>query len=250
MRILVTNDDGIDSEGLHVLAQHLAEIGDVTVFCPSTNFSGAGAAIGNIGAGLPDVVAVDRPELWNTEAAYHFDGPPALATMLACKGLFGLPPDIVASGINPGWNVGHSVHFSGTVGAGIAAGVFGVPAVAVSQPAAGPDGTQHWETAAEVTTSLVEELWSESRSLAAPRLLNVNVPNVHAEDVRGRRYTTLAARLPYSLDAPTLTPTGDGTYTAAFVRFAPFESPAGSDTHTVEEGYVSITPLATTSASV
>jgi 5'-nucleotidase len=250
MRILVTNDDGIESEGLHVLTQHLAKIGDVTVFCPSTNFSGAGAAIGNIGAGLPDVVPVDQPDVQNNVAAYHFDGPPALATMLACKGLFGLPPDIVVSGINPGWNVGHSVHFSGTIGAGITAGVFGIPSVAVSQPAAGPDEAQRWETAAEVATVLVEELWSERRPLVAPRLLNVNVPNVGAEDLKGRRYTTLSARLPYSLDAPTLTPKVDGTYAAAFVRFAPFDSPAGSDTHAVEDGYVSITPLTATSASV
>ena len=250
MRILMTNDDGIEAEGLHVLAEHLAQIGNVTVFCPSTNFSGAGAAIGNIAPGLPDVVAVDRPELPNVEAAYHFDGPPALATMLACKGLFGPPPDVVASGINPGWNVGHSVHFSGTIGAGIAAGVFGIPTVAVSQPAAGPDDAQHWATAAEVATSLVDELWSESRSLAAPRLLNVNVPNLRAGDLRGRRYTTLAARLPFSLDTPTLTPKCDYEYSATFVRFTPFDSPAGSDTHAVDEGYVSITPLTATSASV
>jgi len=249
MRILVTNDDGIESEGLHVLSRRLTEVGDVTVFCPSTNRSGAGAAIGHIAAGLPDVIAEDRYDLGGVDAAYHFDGPPALATILACKGLVGPGPDLVVSGINPGWNVGHSVHFSGTVGACVAAGVFGVPSLAVSQAAAGAGERQLWDTAADVAALLVDELVAAPRSLDAPRLLNVNVPNLPPHELRGREYTTLAPRLPYSLDAPTLTHKGDRLYAADFVRFAPFESPPGSDTNAVERGYVSITPLTSTRAS-
>jgi 5'-nucleotidase len=249
MRILVTNDDGIESEGLHVLARRLTDVGAVTVFCPSTNFSGAGAAIGHIGAGLPDVVALDRQDLAGVEAVYHFDGPPALATLLACKGLFGPVPEIVVSGINPGWNVGHSVHFSGTIGAVVTAGVFGLSAIAVSQPVAGPGERQLWETAAEVVVSLVDDLVTAPVPRDSPRLLNVNVPNLAAGELRGREYTTLAPRLPYGLDAPTLAHKGDGIYAADFVRFAAFESPPGSDTYAVERGYVSITPLASTHAT-
>ncbi len=250
MHILVTNDDGIESEGLRVLAVRLAEIGSVTVFCPSTNFSGASAAIGHIGSGLPDVVAERRSDLGAVEAAYHFDGPPALATVLACKGLVGPVPDIVVSGINPGWNVGHSVHFSGTIGACVAAGVFGVPSMAVSQSLADDDDRQLWETAADVAAALVDDLFEETASRVSPQLLNVNVPNLPVQELRGRQYTTLSARLPYSLDAPTMTPKDHRTYAADFVRSAPFESPAGSDTDAVERGYVSITPLTPTHASI
>ena len=248
MRILVTNDDGISSEGLHVLARRLVELGTVTVFCPSTDFSGAGAAIGHIGPGLPDVIAVDLPELAGVDAAYHFDGPPALATILACKGVFGAVPELVVSGINPGWNVGHAVHFSGTVGAGVTAGVFGVPAIAVSQPVAGGGEPQRWGTAADVVASLVDDVVASRRRGEEPPLLNVNVPNLPAERLRGRVATTLAPRLPYSLDAPTLTAKGNGRFAADFVRFAPFESPPGSDTDAVERGYVSITSLTSTRA--
>ena len=89
----------------------------------------------------------------------------------------------------------------------------------------------------------------EPRPRDAPSLLNVNVPNVLPDGLKGRKYTTLAPRLPYGLDTPTLTLKGDGNYAADFVRFAPFESPAGSDTHAVETAHVSITSLTPTHAS-
>lgn len=244
VRILVTNDDGIDSPGLHALARRLTALGEVTVFAPTGNLSGAGASIGHIGPGIPDVFEADRPEIDGALAAYHFDGPPALATMLACTGIFGPLPDIVVSGINPGWNVGHAVHFSGTIGACITADVFGLPAIAVSQAVAGTNELQRWDTAADVAASLVPEL------LASPRLLNVNVPNLLPEAVEGTRRTVLADRLPYSLSSPTLTATGEGRHAANFERFGPFESPEGSDTFAVEAGYVSITPLTPTRAAV
>ncbi len=85
MRILVTNDDGIDSVGIHVLAQHLTEIGDVTVVAPSGEYSGAGAAIGHLSQGLPDVFQVERVEMPDVAAIYHLDAPPALASLLACQ---------------------------------------------------------------------------------------------------------------------------------------------------------------------
>ena len=237
MRIFVTNDDGIDSPGLHALALALVGLGEVTVFAPSANMSGASAAIGHIGPGIPDVYDASRAELDGVAAAYHFDGPPALATMLACKGLFGAPPEIVVSGINPGWNVGHSVHFSGTIGACTTAAVFGVPGIAVSQMVAGADDTQRWDTAAEVASGLV------SGFDGTPQLLNVNVPNLPVAELAGVRTTTLSSRLPYSLDNPTLAARGDGSFVAAFERFGPFDSPAGSDTSAVGAGFVSITPL-------
>ena len=135
---------------------------------------------------------VRRPELVGVAAAYTFDGPPALASLLAVQGLFGASPDVVVSGINPGWNVGRAVHFSGTIGAVITAEQLGVPGVAVSQHTG---DTQHWATAATVAARLVAELGPE------PVGLNVNVPNVELDGVAGTRWTTLSDRIPYRVTA-------------------------------------------------
>ena len=242
MRILVTNDDGIESPGIHVLARHLSEVGEVTVFAPSGEYSGAGAAIGHLSAGLPDVHRVERAEMPDVAAVYHLDGPPALASLLACRGILGEPPDIVVSGINPGWNVGHAVHFSGTIGACVTANVFGIPAVAVSQHTT--DDPMQWDTAAKAA---VDQL---PRAMGEALLLNVNVPNLPADEIRGTLDTKLSDRIPYSLHSPTLTEVSPGRFTAAFEKFAAFDGPEGTDTHAVEAGYVSVTPLTSTGATV
>lgn len=243
MRVLVTNDDGIESGGVHALARALTGHGEVTVFVPSRDYSGAGASIGHLGHGIPDVHMVDRPELAGVAAAYHFDGPPALAALLACQGIFGDPPDVVYSGINLGWNVGHSIHFSGTVGACITARVFDIPALAVSQPAAGAGDPQYWDTAAEVAAGFLTDL------VAEPRLLNVNVPNLPPGDLRGTRRATLANRIPFALHSPTLSETEPGRFRAEFESGGHFDSAEGTDTALVDAGYVAVTELAETTVA-
>jgi len=240
MRILVTNDDGIDSAGIHALAQQMTTLGDVTVFAPSGEYSGAGAAIGHLANGIPDVVRVERAEMPDVAACYHLDGPPALASLLACRGLFGELPDVVVSGINPGWNVGHAVHFSGTIGACVTASVFGIPGVAVSQHTAG--GAMQWQTAAQAAADQVP------RAIAEASLLNVNVPNLPAEEIQGTVDAGLADRIPYSMHSPSLIEIDAGRFKADFETFGPFDGPAGTDTHAVEAGFVSVTRLAPTQA--
>lgn len=240
MRILVTNDDGIDSAGLHTLAQRLTPHGEVIVFAPSGEYSGAGAAVGHLAAGIPDVYQVERSEMPDVSAAYHLDAPPALASLLACQGLLGPAPDVVVSGINPGWNVGYAVHFSGTIGACITANIFSIPSIAVSQHTAGE--VQHWDTAAQAAVDQLD------RVVGSDALLNVNVPNTVLEDVQGAKEATLSKRIPYSLHTPVLHDAGEGRSTVTFERFGPYESPDGSDTETVLAGYVSVTPLQSTRA--
>ena len=238
MRIFVTNDDGIESVGLHVLAQRLTQLGDVTVFAPSGEFSGAGAAIGHIAPGVPDVFTVERPELPDVAAAHHLNGPPALAMLLACKGLFGDPPDLVVSGINPGWNVGNAVHFSGTVGACLTAGLFDIPAIAVSQHS-GAD--QQWPAAAEAAAQLVPEV------MARPTVLNVNLANLSFEELKGVKRTSLSDRIPFGMYEPTLAPgNGDGGRAVSFQRNGQFSEDEGDDTRAVNDGYISVTELTAT----
>nr|MDQ2754235.1 5'/3'-nucleotidase SurE [Actinomycetota bacterium] len=134
MRILVTNDDGIDSEGLHVLAQAMATLGEVIVVAPDREYSGASAALGPLHLLTPIV----RPaSVTGSAEAWTLDGPPALCVMFATLGAFGTVPDLVVAGINPGENTGRAVYHSGTVGAAVTARTRGVSAVAVSQAVKG-----------------------------------------------------------------------------------------------------------------
>lgn len=242
MRILVTNDDGIESAGLHALAQRFTSMGEVVVFAPSGEYSGAGAAVGHLSAGIPDVYRVDRAEMPDVAAAYHLDAPPALASLLACQGLLGPAPDLVVSGINPGWNVGYAVHFSGTIGACITADMFDIAAIAVSQHTAGEG--QHWETAAQAAFDQVD------RVLRDRQLLSINVPNVALGEIKGSKDATLSRRIPYSLHSPALHDAGDGRSTVTFETFGPYDSPPGCDTDVVLDGYVAVTPLQSTRAAL
>lgn len=130
MKILVTNDDGIDAEGLHVLARRLTDLGDVVVVAPDREYSGASAALGALHVIRPEV----RPaEIEGVAEAWSVSGPPALCVTFARVGLFGGPFDLVAAGINPGANTGRAVYHSGTVGAAITARNAGIPGLAVSR---------------------------------------------------------------------------------------------------------------------
>ncbi len=242
-RILVTNDDGIESVGLHALAAALVPLGEVIVFAPSREYSGAGAAIGHLSDGIADVHEVRRPELADVAAAYTFDGPPALAALLAVQGLFGATPDVVVSGINPGWNVGRSVHFSGTIGAVLTAEQLGVPGVAVSQHTG---GVQLWDTAARVAAQMVAEMVADLDGEVVG--LNVNVPNVAYEDLAGTRWTELSDRLPYQLNAPRLHLVAPGRHRVHFERDGAYASRPGTDPEAVERGFVSVTRLRPTAS--
>jgi 5'-nucleotidase len=196
MRILVTNDDGIDSIGLHVLARSLVPLGDVIIVAPNTEYSGYGAAFGSLNISRPEVhkVEVDGvPESWSVT------GPPALCVLLSRLGAFGPPFDLIVAGINPGANVGRSIYHSGTVGAALTARSGGVSGIAVSQAVRefGIEGQawdqmlndQQWESAGAVAALVVAEVLSELP--ADPVLINVNVPNLPLEQIKGWRRTTV-----------------------------------------------------------
>jgi 5'-nucleotidase len=133
MRVLVTNDDGIDAPGLHALARALAEDGrDVVVVAPDCDMSGSGAAIGQVHLDQSiDARRVGLPGL-DGVPAYALAGAPGLCVLAARLAGFGPPPDVVVSGINPGCNTGRAVLHSGTVGAALTAANFGVRGLAVS----------------------------------------------------------------------------------------------------------------------
>ena len=185
MRLLVTNDDGIDAEGLHVLARTLAGAGhDVVVAAPDCDASGSGAALGVFHA--DSHIDVKRVEIAGCEAAWAVAGPPGLCTLAARLGAFGTPPDIVVSGINAGLNTGRAILHSGTVGAALTAQNFGAKGLAVSVEATEP---WRWDTAATIALEVLELL------IEAPArsVLNLNVPALAREDIEDVRWARLAA---------------------------------------------------------
>jgi 5'-nucleotidase len=214
MRILVTNDDGIDAPGLLHLAEAMTDLGDVVVIAPDTEYSGAGAAIGAIWEFQPHVT---RRHLPGIPMAWAVNGPPALCVMYARLGAFGEPFDLVVSGINPGANVGRSVYHSGTIGACLSGRNGGWSGIAVSQAAAGwgVEGQaesevvplQKWQTAARVAHSFVQGYLTSPPTEVV--VANVNVPNVELEEIEGWTTTKVGLHPPRAMASTVLVPRDD-----------------------------------------
>jgi 5'-nucleotidase len=189
-RALVTNDDGIDSAGLHALALAALEAGmEVIVAAPAEQASGASAALTAVRReGRTVVERREVPGLEGVEAwAVHAQ--PAHIVAAALNGWFDPCPDLVLSGINHGANVGRAVLHSGTVGAALTAGVNDIRALAVSLDVAlYPSGERHWQTAAGLVAPVLKLL------LDAPdaTVLSLNVPDRAAAEVGPVRHAGLA----------------------------------------------------------
>ena len=125
---MVTNDDGIDSIGLHKLALAMRPYGEVVVVAPDREYSGASAAFGALHLIHPEL---HEATVEGIDESWAVTGPPALCVMFARLGLFGPKFDLVVAGINPGANVGRSVYHSGTVGAALTARNSGISGVAI-----------------------------------------------------------------------------------------------------------------------
>ena len=249
MRVLVTNDDGISSPGLHALAAAVAAAGHrPVVAAPSTDWSGASACLGPLDD--PDRVAVDRVEVpgLTGEAAigYSVGAPPALISMLADLGGFGPPPEMVVAGINRGPNTGRSTLFSGTIGAVLAGERFGLSGMAVSADVAviggtgavGAPGPVHWETAATVAGVLMP--WLADAPVRT--VLNVNAPDAPLDGLRGIRAAVLA---PIGGVRTVITGRDDAGLDLDLVDNRD-PMPDDSDTALVRAGWATVTPLVAT----
>ena len=234
--VLVTNDDGIGSEGLWHLAAAAAQAGfDVVVAAPAGEASGTGTAIQAVHAG--GRVDVQRRELPAPAAdipAFAVAATPSFVVFAALRGAFGLVPEYVLSGINRGMNTGRGVLHSGTVGAALAAANAGLTAAAFSLEV-GVDGTgREWPTATHVVKQVLPVLTETPAGVA----LSVNVPNLPAGQLRGLRTAPLA---PFG---PVRSPvdTADGFLWVGVGHTPPAPAP-GSDVAALAAGYASITVL-------
>jgi 5'-nucleotidase len=287
MKVLVTNDDGVASPGLHTLARALIDDGyDVIVVAPDREMSGSAAAIGqvHVDEGI-DAGRVVLPGL-DGVPAYAVAGPPGLCVLTARLGGFGDPPDLVVSGINPGANTGRAVLHSGTVGAALTAANFGCRGLAVSidvstlhlheqaretvtvgdgeraraevveSPEIGDDpGARgrlrdvsgvafdrpaEWESAAAVAVAAVS--WLASDGAPPCTVLNVNVPNLTMDRLKGARAAATLA--PFgTVRSSVVEAAPDGGRLQIEFRPSDTELPPDSDTALVAEGFVSVTAL-------
>ena len=228
MRILLSNDDGYFSPGIECLARSLAQVAEITVVAPERDRSGASNSL-----------TLDRPlSLKRTpNGFYHVNGTPTDCVHLAVTGMLDELPDMVVSGINLGANMGDDTIYSGTVAAATEGFLLGVPSLAVSLCS---KAGVHFETAARVALELVQML--ERQPLREPLLLNVNVPDVPYEELRGRVVTRLGKRHKAEAVVRTQTPRNETVYWVGAAGAAQ-DSGEGTDFYAVANRQVSLTPL-------
>ncbi|HVL69754.1 MAG TPA: 5'/3'-nucleotidase SurE [Vicinamibacterales bacterium] len=226
-RILVTNDDGVHSEGIHALAAALARLGEVTIVAPHIEASAIGHAL-----------TLRRPLRMERLAngAYEVDGTPTDCVNVAITQLYAQqPPDLIVSGINKGYNLGDDVTYSGTVSGALEGSLLGIPSIAVSlERTAGPyDFGAAADAAATVAEAVLE------RGLPPRTFVNINVPS---GTPRGMRVTVQAKRNHITVVSERLDPRGRPYYWIEEGQ-NDWEPHDRSDYQAVRDGYISITPL-------
>ncbi|MDH4325267.1 MAG: 5'/3'-nucleotidase SurE [Betaproteobacteria bacterium] len=228
MRILVSNDDGYFSPGITLLAARLAALGEVTVFAPERDRSGASNSL-----------TLDRPlSVRRAPNGFFFvNGTPTDCVHLAVTGVLDFLPDIVVSGVNLGANMGDDTIYSGTVAAATEGFLLGIPSLAVSL--ASKEG-RFIATAVEVAQQLVARFGRAP--LGQPVLLNVNVPDVAQEALGALEVTRLGRRHKAEPVVKMHTPRGELAYWIGAAGEAADAGP-GTDFHAVASGCVSVTPL-------
>ena len=227
MTILLTNDDGVQSEGLKALAAALAPLGEVTVVAPLQEASAIGHAL-----------TLRRPLRCETigENIYSVDGTPTDCVNIAVTTVLRRLPDLILSGINKGWNLGDDVTYSGTVSGALEGALLGVPSLAVSLQKSRNnmyDFRESAQAAAVVARAVLQ------RGLPARTFLNINVPRNRP---KGFRITVQGRRNHVTTVAERVDPRGLAYYWIEEGENR-WESHDRSDYEAVREGYISVTPL-------
>ena len=236
MHILVTNDDGIEAPSLHALVEAVKPLGKVSVFAPHRNWSASG-----------HVKTLHRPiRAWETSLpdgtpAFTCDGAPSDCVALALLGLIPDPIDVVVSGINPFNNIGHDITYSGTVTSAMEAAIWGKIGIAFSmhepsEKGATYDFTSAIQIARNVTQTTIQN------GLPKNTLLNVNIPDLPLEKIKGYHITRQGLRIYRDELVRRVDPQGKPYYWIGGEPPTASLEP-GTDFGELMQGYVSITPL-------
>lgn len=227
MKILVSNDDGYLAPGIIALANALSAIAEIMVVAPDSNRSGSSNSL-----------TLDRPlTVHRAENGFHFvNGTPSDCVHIALTGGLSFRPDLIVSGINQGQNMGDDTLYSGTVAAATEGYLFGIPAIAFSQI---EKGWAHLDVAARIAREIVERGFD---MLQKPYLLNVNIPNLPYQEIRGICAARLGKRHESEPVIRAQDPQGREIFWIGPAGKAK-DAGEGTDFHAVANGYVSVTPL-------
>ena len=229
MKILVSNDDGVHSPGLHHLAERLSEAGEVYVVAPDRERSAASHALT-----LHKPLRVGKIK----DRVYSVNGTPTDCINLAVNHLLSEKPALVVSGINQGGNLGDDVTYSGTVSAAMEGTLLGIPSIAISLVT---KKDFHFEEAANFALKL--SLHVLKQGLPEYTLLNVNVPDLPAQEIQGVQMTSLGRRIyDEELIVEKMDPRGRHYYWIAGNKIR-WEEGEGTDYIAIETKHISITPI-------
>lgn len=228
MRILVSNDDGVYAPGIRALANEMATIAEINVVAPDRNRSGASNSL-----------TLSRPlQVKQLDNGYYsVEGTPTDCVHIALTGFLDPIADIVVSGINNGANLGDDVLYSGTVAAAMEGRYLGLPSIAFSMVG---ENIQFYDTGAVIARQIVQQL--RPNMLPAQTILNVNIPDRPLAEIKGMMVTRLGTRHGAAPLIKDIDPRGAPIYWIGLPGQAADAGP-GTDFNTVQQGYVSITPL-------
>jgi 5'-nucleotidase len=228
MRILLSNDDGYFAPGLQTLANQISKIAEIIVVAPERNRSGASNSL-----------TLDRPLRVNqaSNRFYFVNGTPTDCVHLAVTGLIDFLPDMVISGINDGANMGDDTIYSGTVAAAMEGFLLGIPSFAVSMS---QHNATHFETAAKVIVEIVQQY--QAKQFPPPVLMNINVPDVPYDQLKGKVVTRLGKRHKAEPVIKSSSPRGEPLYWVGAAGEAQ-DAGEGTDFFAVANNQVSLTPL-------
>jgi 5'-nucleotidase len=233
MKILLTNDDGIHARGIHALINELNSLAEIYVVSPDRERSGTGHSIT-----VYEPIKVKPMELAGAKCSWTVGGTPVDCVKLALARLIKENIDLVVSGINHGSNMGTDVLYSGTVSAAAEGVILGCPALAVSLDSM--EINADFNHTAKFTRRVIEKVME--MKLSRETLLNVNVPALAPENIKGVRITRLGVRNYDNLFDERQDPRGN-TYFWLGGGVVIEEQEPDSDVAAVQDGYISITPI-------
>lgn len=235
LKILISNDDGVYAWGLNVLYQHLKKLGKVWVVAPLEEKSTTGHSL-----------TIHKPLRLNRleNGFYGVSGSPADCVYLGIREVMKTMPDLVVSGINRGANMGQDIYYSGTVSAAREACILGIPAISVSSNIdphkVRDEKSIHFDTAARAVVRLLKEV--PIKSFPKHTLLNVNVPDVPARQIKGMAASRMGFRF-YSGKVLKRVDHRGKPYYWVGGQYKGYYNQVGTDCQAVAERYISVTPV-------
>ncbi|MGF7057050.1 5'/3'-nucleotidase SurE [Brassicibacter mesophilus] len=234
MNILITNDDGINAIGIRRLAEKLKILGNITVIAPDRERSATGHAIT-----MHQPLRVEKIDTYSDGVfAWSISGTPSDCIKIGIESILSDKPDIIVSGINNGPNLGTDVIYSGTVSAAIEGAIHGIPSIALS--VAGRKGEINYDAAVKYSSELVKLTIKHCKDKNL--ILNINVPSISEESIKGIRLTELGIRKYSNTFIKREDPLGKNYYWLAG-NLIEIQNNDQSDVKAIENGFISITPL-------